>query len=311
MEFWPYISGIMPQDMRIELKSEFASLYRSPSFAGPTAMIPEGITSEIQQDAARVWEEGRAKNPQLSNSLKPIISSISDGGRVIRASLSDYQSSFWIKNKLNSYAFETQANIAGQFPFLNVGLITLTSDGKLLIEQRPEGFTASEMLLNYPCGYASNGDRTLADVVDSQCEGELGFDTSATDEAYGTIVKSISAIGMQRESAEWTPNYVFVMRLNIPYAKIKPTRETKHLLAFPADPRRLADSVVELYSPATKGNVKGKLIPNATGMLALYIRKTAGESEFLKLVDGLIGAASRQGHELKLKQYTPKTNPFQ
>ena len=259
MEFWPYLSGLGPEEVRIVLKNELTALSPTALFQGLTTVVPAVATPEIQADVVRVWDEGRAKNPKMSDNPKPNMQVISDDGRTIFGNFSNYQSSFWIKNRLTEHPLETQLAVARQFPFFNVGLVTVTSDDRLLVEQRPEGVTASGMLLTYPCGYASRGDVTLADVANSQFRGELSFHSLNADTPLEhsdgrpirtairhPYVKSVSSIGMQRESDEWTPNYAFLMELSVPFSDVRPTKETKHILSLPADPAEIADRVVGL-----------------------------------------------------------------
>ncbi len=315
MEFWPYLCGLSPAQVQVTRLQNImgpGSHRASPGnkLAGLATAPAAGITLEMREDVEKTWEEARSKNPNLINNPKPMIISISRDGCAISTALSDYKTSFWIKTKLSSYSFGKQEAMAKQFPFLNIGLVTVTSDNKILMERRPEGFTAHKMLLNYPAGHANPEHKTLAYIVNSQCEGELGFSAFDGQGSYSKQMKRIYSIGMQRESCEWTPTYSFIAELTVPFASITPTKETRHISFLPADTSALSDKIIELYSPACKGDVAGKLVPNAACMLASYVREVAGREKYGYLMARLAKAAKTVNYELKAIEYTPTTSPF-
>ena len=313
LEFWNYFRGNAPWEVAVELSKEWSSLEamtEERAFDDLEYVEDLGIPSDIRPDVERVWSEGVAKNPRLSNNPKPNLRTLSADGKQCRASFATYKTSFWIKNRLSEQPMEVQRAIANLFPFFNIGVVTRTSDDYLLLEQRPDGVTAPQMLLTYPCGYLTRGERTLGDTLNAQGKAELGFYPIVREGLLDrTKVRRVCALGMQRESDEWTPNYTFLMELNIPYADIRPTKETKKVIALHAGPE-LLDEVVRLYAPSIKGDVRGKLVPNATGMLALYIKEIFGNGVYQNFLDRITEAGKRQGHKVEVCEYTPRTNPF-
>lgn len=312
LEFWSYLSGLAPRHIAVQQKNILYCLEEDSSFPEierGTCFSPTEIIDAIQKDVEKTWQEGLQANPRMSNNLKPNILRISDDGRTIEAAFATYKTSFWIKKRLSSYSPVVQESIADQFPFFNIGMVTVTADDQILLEQRPLNVTAGGMLLNYPCGYLSRGEQTLEDTVNAQAQGELGFAVLGANAREG-VVTNISSLGMQRESDEWTPNYTFLMRLNIPASQVTPTKKTKHIVPAPADPEQLIAYLAERYSATIKGDVAGKLVPNATGMLALYVRSIGGEQTYGNLIDRLTETAQTQKYALRTVDYTKQTNRF-
>lgn len=317
MEFWHYLASgsaqaVLPHDIHIQQSDSLVCLEQTLDFPEVQKEEPLVVARSIPEEVERTWAEGLANNPKLKNNLKPNIRRISPDGKSIDAVFATYKTSFWLKNCLSNYPFEVQEQIARQFPFFNIGIVTVTSDAMILLERRPDGVTAPRMLLTYPCGYLSRGEKTLADTVNAQAKAELGFVVFGEDGQRLPHVRYIHSIGMQRESDEWTPNYTFVMYLDIPASVVKPTKETKEIVHFPAaDSERLIEEIAKAYSPTIKGpDARGKLVPNAVGMLALYLKTVFVESEYQNLLDTLSHVARKNGHELEVVEYTPQTNPF-
>jgi hypothetical protein len=118
---------------------------------------------------------------------------------------------------------------------------------------------------------------------------------------------------MQRESDEWSSNYTFLLRLNVPSDQIGSNKEVVRIKTFSADPDKLVDEVGKLYHHTTKGeDCRGKLVPNATGMLALYVRYIGSDITYGNLLDRLSEAAQRKESKLEIRDYSksPKINPF-
>ena len=313
MEFWPYMNGNEPRDVHIEALRRLVHLERDLSGIDTTGFeVSEySIPDRIREDVEDVWEAGRAENPRLTNNPKPVIKIISPDGRLCTTWAATYKTSYWLKTRLSEQPPEDQELYAHLFPFFNIGTVTLTSDGYIALEQRPEGVTAPGMLLTYPCGYVETHHTTLAETMNDEAEGELGF--PLLDAAGEPLLhtQALYTLGFQRESDEWNPNYVFVLGLTHPSTHLRPTRETRKISYLPDDPAKLAEAIPDLYSPSIKGEVRGKLVPNATAMLALYIREREGERAFGNLMDRLSHEAKKEGYQLEVRNYTPATNPFQ
>jgi hypothetical protein len=305
IEFWHYLAGKKPEEIAVHIEPRKIITLSDdyPNLEHILLDVPEGIPGDV--DAT--WQSALEANPQMTNNLKPVIRTISDDGTRYSAAMSSYKNSLWMKKRLSQYSEQIQQQIADILAFFNIGLVTMTSDGFVLLEQRPENVTAGGMLLNYPCGYLTATDTTLADPVNAQCIGELGF-PAYVNGMLDPRIQCINSLGMQRESDEWTPNLVFLMKLNIPFAEVRPTKETKKIIGWPYDD--IIERTAKAYSPTIKGAVSGKLVPNAIAMLALAVRHISGERAYQTLCCRLSQAAHVKGYNLIEREYAPSTNPF-
>jgi len=303
-EFWPHLSGKQPREVAVSIEDVVHSL---------NAEFPEMPHKEIAilepylEDIEAVWQQGIAANPRKTSQLKPIVKGISPDGSHIYTALSTYKLSYWMKLKLSTLPFEVQRQLANQFCILNIGAVTVTREGYILLEQRPENVTAGGMLLSYPCGYLTRSDKTLEDPVNAQSVGELGFPL-VRNGVLDTQVQNITAIGMQRESDEWSTNYVFIVQLDIPFSGVRPTKETKTIIGWPKD--EIVERAVAAYSPSIKGSTKGRLVPNTVGMLGLYILAQQGRTQFDAFMGKIREEGRTRGYAVQITEYTATTCPF-
>ncbi|MFA6888210.1 MAG: hypothetical protein WC254_01820 [Candidatus Woesearchaeota archaeon] len=304
-EFWPDLSGREPREVTVSIDNMvYAGEEEFPDMPHGEIEVLRPYLNEINA----LWQQGLAVNPRMSSQLKPVLKRISSEGDQLETALSTYKISYWMKNKLSTLPLDLQRQLANEFCILNIGAVTVTSDGYVLLEQRPENVTAGGMLLSYPCGYLTRTDKTLEDPVITQSVGELGF-AVVRDGVLDSRVKSIRSIGMQRESDEWSTNYVFLIKLGIPLSDVTPTKENKHIVGWPID--ELVDRSVVTYSPTIKGeHVYGKLVPNTVGMLGLYILAEQGRAAFNTFIKQIGEEAKRNGYNLHPVQYNAFNCPF-
>ncbi len=313
IEFWPYF-GKSPNEIKINTLEELICLGRindeQSNFENKKLVEYE----YLEEDVEKTWKTAYIKNPRMHNSLMLNIKNIWDDGDALITNLSNYKTCFWLKKKLSLLPMEKQEELSKKFASLNIGLIVVTSDNYILIEQRPENVPAPLMFLNYPCGNAEIGNKTLADTLSLESSGELGFDIFDSQKMPLPFVKKIYSLGLERESDEWTPCYAFVAHLDLPINKIKPNNEIRRIVKFPAEPELLADYIQKLYSPTAKNSeidIKEKLVPNATAMLSLYVRNSGGDELYQELNEKLSDTAkSDYDYELEIREYSSETNPF-
>ncbi|MFA4887568.1 MAG: hypothetical protein WC595_05110 [Candidatus Nanoarchaeia archaeon] len=310
IEFWPYLTE-NPERIRLEIDPTFVKVGSEEVPAGLEEVVVEGLTPAMRSDADQLWSEGLLKNSKMTNGSKVVIKNIPEDGGSVRLHNSNYKSSFWLKKRASEYPFEAQRELARYFAILNIGMVSVTSDDLILMQQRPDNVTAPLMLLTYPAGFAEKEHKTVADTVNEESDEEMGFPILDAQGKLYSKIKSLTPLGLQRESDEWTPSYVYTVKLNVPRSEIGKTEEVKNIVTLPADPHCLIEAIVEKYSPTTKGDeVRNRLVPNATGMLALYIRSVAGEQGYVNLVDKLTEVSKKQGRTLEMRNYTVLTNPF-
>ncbi len=312
LEFWPYLSGLAPRDITTSQKKILYCIERKPSFPNiqrGDCYLPWSKMHDIQEDVERTWKQGIAANPSMTNVLKPSIQGISADGKTIQTAFGTSQTSFWIKRRLSSYSPLVQESIGDQFPFLNIGIVTVTADDQILLEQRPLNTTAGGMLLNYPCSYLNLAERTLEESIRAQAGAEIGVHILVSNAPEG-VIRDITSLGIQRESNGWTPHYTFLMKLTVSAAEIRAAKKTKQITHAPADPEQLIAYIAERYSPTITGDAAQRLVPNATGMLASYLRSVGGERAYENLVDRLTETAKTLGYALRTVDYTAEKNRF-
>lgn len=302
MEFWKGLNNIGPHDIEITDNGRCAYLERDTEMV----YVPSQDfyrSGEYSEEVEEFW----SKNPDLLNTPLPIINGIHEKGEKIDTATSTYKTSIWLKRNLGGYDFHTQEVLANNFPFLTVGVVTKTKDDRILVEQRRRD--ASSLWLTYPCGYVRRAEEDLSGTIRAQSMGELGFDLT---EEPGSDIRSL---GMIRESCEWTPVYTFLADTKKTFAEINPTKEVQHVGSLPADPTELMRSLQASFSPILFSEWDHSLIPNASGMLALYIRHVAGEDKFQELVDSF-GFQSTYGvpnygiTDFDLMEYGEDDSPF-
>ena len=313
IEFWPYL-GKNPSEIKINTLEELVCLGRVNYEQSHLENKKLKEYENLKEDVEKTWEDAYIKNPRMHNSLMLNIKNIADDGDTLMTNLSNYKTCFWLKKKLSLLPMEKQEELSKKFALLNIGLIVVTADNYILIEQRPENVPAPLMFLNYPCGNAEIGNKTLADSLNLESSGELGFDIFDSVKMPLPFVKNIYSLGLERESDEWTPCYTFVAHLDFPINKIKPNNEIRRIVKFPAEPEELANYIVRFYSPTAKNreiDIKERLVPNATAMLSLYVKDSGGNGLYQELNKRLSDTAiEKYGYEFEIREYTEKTNPF-
>jgi len=300
IEIWPYARLLSPSEIKVNLSEEPSTLLNGSGFLGE-------LESRIRKDVESNWEMFKRQDPSAENSPKIAVKSISDGGRTIEAHLSDYKTSLWIKQRLSSMPEHIRQSIADKFPILSVGVVSVTLDGYVLLEERPCYQTSPHMLLNYPCGYAEKHHKTLADAVEQEFKEEIG---QPVFDGGQLVCKELYSLGVVRESSESSPNYVFMAKLSSIFSEIKTNSEISNIVRWPAYPDWLADHIILSYSPSAQDGAEGKLNPNSAAMLALYLKESAGSTYYSGFIERLKKEAEKKGSSLELKEYTSKTSPF-
>lgn len=125
---------------------------------------------------------------------------------------------------------------------------------------------------------------------------------------YIDDINAVCSIGMQRESDEWSTNYVFLIKLSMSLSDVRPTRETKKIIGWPI--YEIAERAAASYSPTIKGDVSGKLVPNTVGMLALYILAEYGQDAYTKFMKKMNQEMQTQGYAIQIIEYNPSNCPF-
>ena len=237
------------------------------------------VPSEIGGDVEEKWIAGLKLNPKLKNNLLPSMRGIhqSDGRLTIHTGLTTYKSSYWVKKRQRGeYHPNTEEAIANAIAPLNVGAIMITADDMIMAGLRPAGLTGHDMLLNIPCGYVLSSDGSIKSALNRQTKHEVGIPLYSEQDDELTsldlhILEEPTLLGVQRESDELVPIVTFQMRTTYRADELAPPKyEVSRVRTLPADPRKLADYLVEGYVPSL--GYPGEAIPNLIGMCLLHLR---------------------------------------
>tara|TARA_Y100000310_G_scaffold323579_1_gene384184 strand:+ start:6984 stop:7928 length:945 start_codon:yes stop_codon:yes gene_type:complete len=307
-EFWSYLNYLSPEEIFLQDLPGSSSLEESE-----LEVKIKGSDVSLGERVLQDWGNAMEVNPQMTNKKTSILRTISPDGREIKRCDSDYMSAFWIKKNLPEVDVSQQREfIRNKFSPLGLGVVTITSDGYVLIEKRPPNVAAPGMLLAYPCGGIDERQENLVGAVNSEFRGELGFEAFDDENRLNDNIGNIYSLGIIRESAENIPLYTFFASINKPSTEIKSTKEIKQVFLFPANPRKLVDELPRLYSPRVTGEgIEGMCVPNTLAMIGLYVKDKGGERLFGEYMDRISQTAETQGIEIDTIEHTPRTNPFQ
>lgn len=116
IEFWPYLEDLKPNEIKIDTNKELIHLEKElRMFPDYIETVPRNLDDSIRIEVEETWKKGLIENPKLTNNLLPNIKHISHDGKTFHINSATYKTSFWIKNKLSKYSFETQKYIANSF----------------------------------------------------------------------------------------------------------------------------------------------------------------------------------------------------